>query len=130
MKDLFNRIKIAALIAPQVETGNTDVENVAAPVDRRGYESVVFEIRTGTLNDADTVVSTKFYEGDASDGSDKTAVAAADLQLDPLLAATPEATYQAAFDFSADNKAIKVGYLGTKRYVGLNLSPANNTGNI
>lgn len=130
MKDLFNRIKISPLIAPQIETGNTDVENVATPVDRLGFESTVIEIRTGTLSDADTVVSVKVYEGDASDGSDKTAVAAADLQLDTILDATPEATYQGAFDFADDNKAIKIGYLGNKRYVGLNLSPLNNSGNI
>ncbi len=128
-KDLFNRLKTVALIPPTVVTDNTDLENVSAPVDTNGYESCLIEIQTGTLADTDAVFSVKVWEGDASNGSDKAAVASTDLQLDTILDATPESTFQGAFDFADDSKVIKIGYKGSKRYVGLTISPANNTGN-
>ncbi len=129
-RDLFNRIKTLALIPPQIETGNTDVENVTTPASVIGAEAAVIEIHTGTLADTDAVFSVKVWEGDDSGGADKAAVAASDLQLDTLLSTvTPEATFQGAFDFSADLKCIKIGYKGIKKYIGLTISPANNSGN-
>lgn len=129
-KDLFNRVKTTLLIPPQVETGDTDVVNTTAPVSVIGYESAMIEIHAGVLSDAGAIMSVKVWEGDASDGSDKAAVAAADLQIDPVLDAVPEATFQCAFDQADDSKVFKIGYLGSKKYLGLTISPVGNGGNV
>jgi hypothetical protein len=95
-----------------------------------GFESAVLEIDTGVLSDADTIVSVEIFEGSKSDGSDKTDVAAKDLQIDSRMLAVPAGNAQAAFDFSNDSIAFKIGYKGVKQYVGYIITPANNTGNI
>ena len=126
MRDLFNRFKaVTRTIEPQVQT-NSDTDIVSQIIDLAGYEGVLFLIATGTLTDANVVVSVKLEEGDAANLSDAAAVVSREIQLDSQMAATPEATFQAAFDFSADLKVIKVGYLGGKRYVRLTLSPVGN----
>lgn len=129
-KDLFNRLRRVAISTPAVITDNTAIDTTSAPADVAGFESGMFEIDTGTISDADTIISVKVYEGNVSDGSDKAAVAAGDLQIDSRMAATPASGNQAAFDFSNDNQRLKLGYKGVKRYLGIVITPANNTGNI
>jgi hypothetical protein len=131
IRDLFNRIKVVDQCEePQVQT-NSDTDIVSQIIDTLGYESCMFAILLGTLTDANVVVSVKLEEGDNSGLSDATVVAAKDIQLDARMIATPEATFQAAFDFSADLKSFKVGYKGGKRYLRLTLSPvANDAGSI
>jgi hypothetical protein len=127
MRDLFNRIKRAALLAPQVATDDTDL--VSGIVSRIGYESTVIEIDTGTLADAAAVFSVKVEHGDDPALADAATVDAADLQIDAALSATPEAGFQAAFDQAADNKRIAIGYLAGKGYVNVTVSPVGNAAN-
>jgi len=128
MRDLFNRIKVSRLLDPvAVVTDNT--ASVSQIVDLAGYESAVIVIETGNLTDADAVFSIKVEEGNDSGLSDAATVAAKDLQIDPGLTATPATGNQAAYDFSADTKPFKVGYIGAKRYLRVTITPANNTGN-
>lgn len=129
MRDLFNRVKLARSLDPAAAvTDNT--AQVGQIVDHAGYESAIYVIDTGVLTDVDAVFSVKVEEGDNAALSDAANVAAADLQIDPLLAATPAALHQAAFDFASDNKQIKIGYKGFKRYTRVTITPANNTGNL
>lgn len=76
-------------------------------IDRKGYESLEFIYISGTVTDG--VFTVTMYEGDASNMSDETAVAAADiLGTSPVFTGTT----------SADDDAVKrFGYKGSKRYV-------------
>jgi hypothetical protein len=126
MKDLYNRLKaVTRVVEPQVQT-NSDTAIVSQIIDLQGYDALLFLIQTGTLTDANVVVSVKVEDGDVSNLSDAAAVAAAQLQLDSAMAATPASTFQAAFDFAGDLKTYKVGYMGNKRYVRLTITPAGN----
>lgn len=129
MKDLFNRIAVVdAVEAPALNT-NSDTDIVSAIVDLAGYESALFLIINGALTDAGVVVSVKLEEGDDSGLSDAAAVATTQIQLDNgsgRMDATPESGFHAAYDQGDDNKTFKIGYLGSKRYLRLTLSPVGN----
>jgi hypothetical protein len=117
-RDIHNQINPKFGIAPVVVTDNT-VQKTGA-IDTLGYESVEFLIITGTLSDADATFATVVKEGSTSTQSAHTAVATND---------TIGTLANASFDFSADNVVRKIGYKGAQRYVSLEITPANNTGN-
>lgn len=119
MRDLHNNIHTLPGIAPVVITDDTLA--VSAIIDRRGYESLEFVICTGTLSDADATVTALVEHGDASDMNDASPVDDVDLL---------GTENQASLTFADDGETRKIGYIGTKRYVTLTLTPANNTGNI
>ena len=118
MKDLMNLINPKPVIAPQVGTDNTAM--VGAIIDRDGYESVTYIINTGTLADADATFTALLEEGDAANLSDAAAVADADMIGTEALA---------SFTFANDGVTRKLGYIGSKRYTRLTITPANNAGN-
>lgn len=119
MRDLCNRIHLVKAIDPVVITDNTAA--VSAIIDTQGYGSLTFVIATGTLSDADATVTALVEEGNAANLSDAAAVADADLIGTEALA---------SFTFADDGETRKIGYVGSKRYVRLTLTPAANTGNI
>jgi hypothetical protein len=117
MRDLMNRIQPKPVIAPVVVSDNT--AQVGAIIDKQGYDSLTYVIETGVLADADATFATLLEESDASNMAGATTVQAKDLVGTLALA---------SFDFSADGKVLKVGYIGSKRYTRLTITPANNTG--
>lgn len=129
MRDLYNRVKLVdRFIEPQTQT-NLDTAIVSQIVDRAGYEQVLFAIALGTLTDANATVSVKIEEGAAANLSDAANVATTDLQLENgtgRMATTPAANHQVAFDFSADLKTFKIGYIGMKRYLRVTVTPSGN----
>lgn len=120
IRDLHNNIAPKRGISPvaAAQTDNTAI--VSQIVDARGYESVEFLILTGSLADADATFTVLVEEGDASNLSDAAAVADSDLLGTEALA---------GFTFADDDKVFKIGYVGSKRYVRVTITPANNTGN-
>lgn len=116
MQDLFNNVHPVPCISPAVVSDNTAA--VGAVTDRQGYDSLTYVIATGTLADVDATFTTLVEHSDAS-GSGFEAVADSDLL-------GTEAN--ASFAFSDDDKTFKIGYRGTKRYVRLTVTPANNAG--
>jgi hypothetical protein len=66
-------------------------------------------------------------EGDAANLSDAAAVADADM-VSQANGTAPETA--AAFTFADDGETRAIGYIGSKRYIRLTLTPANNTGNV
>lgn len=133
-RDLFNRIKVVALVPPAAAVTN-DTAIVSNIIDMAGYESCVLALVTGTDADADAVMSLKVEHGDVANLSDAASVAASDLQIDSALAATPGAGNQAAYDFSNDGVGFKIGYKGSKRYIRITETSGvggvgANTGNI
>jgi hypothetical protein len=120
MKDLSSKINPVRAISP-VATAADNTAVVSQIIDRMqdvGYESLTFIILTGSLPDADATFTVLVEDGAAANLSDAAAVA------DEQLVGT-EAL--ASFIFSDDNKCFKIGYIGTKRYVRLTITPAANT---
>ena len=118
MKDLHNNIQVLSVIDPY-DHATGDAATVGAIIDNQGGNYLEYIIQTGSLADADATFTVLLEEGDASNLSDNTAVVDADLL-------GTEAG--ASFIFSDDNKIAKIGYIGSKRYTRLTITPANNTG--
>lgn len=118
MRDITNHLHLSAAFAPGAAvTDNT--AQVSTVCDRRGYDSVMLSMITGTLSDADATFTVLIEDSD--DNSTYAAVA------DEYLNGT-EAL--AGFTFADDGEPRKVGYCGIKRYVRATVTPANNTGNL
>lgn len=126
MRDLCTSVVLKRAISPAA-TAADNTALVSQTIDRLGFDSLMFGILTGSLPDADVTYTVLIEDGDASNLSDAAAVADGDLiGADPASASTPEV--QAGFTFAADDQVRKIGYRGTKRYVRLTITPANNTG--
>jgi hypothetical protein len=94
---------------------------VSTILDTAGFGSHEFVGILGTNTDADATFTVLVEEGDNSALSDNTAVADADLLGVEAM----------GLDFADDNKVFKIGYKGTKRYIRVTVTPANNgAGNI
>ena len=119
MRDMLNNVHYVPAITPVVITDNT--ASVSAIIDLRGYDSLTFAIILGTLSDADTTVAVTMDHGDVSNLSDAASVPASALVGTLALAGAT---------FADDIECRKVGYVGSKRYVRLTVTPSNNTGNI
>lgn len=115
LRDLFNSLDLRRVISPAVVSDNTAA--VGQVIDMINFGSVVFCIATGTLADADATFTTLLEE--SSDNSTFATVAAADLIGTAALA---------SFTFTNDDAVRKLGYIGSKRYVRLTITPAANTG--
>jgi len=121
MKDLHNRIHPVPLIAPvAARTDNTAI--VSAIIDRLNYESLELVLVTGTNTDANATFAVLVEDGNDPSLSDNAAVA------DEELLGTEA---QAGFTFADDVECRKIGYVGSKRYVRLTVTPSgNDSGNI
>jgi len=117
MKDLANIITPKRVISPvSTEAGTALVGQI---IDKKGFESVTYVIATGSIGDADATFTVLLEEGDAAAMGDAAAVADADLLGTEALA---------SFIFSDDNKCFKLGYIGSKRYTRLTITPSGNSG--
>lgn len=114
--DLMNNIHPLRCISPVSVADNT--AQVGQIIDKQGYGSLTYLIATGSLADADATFTVLLEEGDDSGLSDAAAVADADLIGTEALA---------GFQFDDDNETRKLGYIGSKRYTRLTITPANNT---
>lgn len=120
MRDLANHIEVRRAISPVAATTD-NTPYVSQIIDLAGFSSLVFALLIGALADADATFTVLVEHGDEANLSD--AVAAPDTSLTGTEAA-------AGFTFADDNKVRKIGYVGSKRYVRLTVTPANNTGNV
>lgn len=115
MKDLFNQIHPLRVISP-VSVADTTAQ-VGQIIDKRGFESLTYVIATGSIADADATFTVLLEEGDNAALSDAAAVADADLLGTEVLA---------AFQYDDDNETRKLGYIGSKRYTRLTITPVGN----
>ena len=116
MRDIISHLDFKRGISPAAP-GSDNTALVSQILDRMGYESAAFVILTGTLADADVTFAVTVEHGDAANLSDAAAVPAD--QLNGTLSG-------ASFDFAADDKVRKVGYVGGKRYVRVSITPTGN----
>ena len=117
MKDLANVITPKRVISP-VSVADTTAQ-VGQIIDKKGFESVTYVIATGSIADTDATFTILLEEGDAAAMGDATAVADADLIGTEALA---------AFQYDDDNECRKLGYIGSKRYTRLTITPTGNSG--
>lgn len=112
MKDMHNNIKVVHAITPAaVGTSGAANGTVSAVVDRQGYESVEFVFSSGTTGTGTDTITPIVYESDTATSAGFAAVADADLLG---LEADQKLTLSAA-------GTSKIGYRGSKRYVGIRL---------
>jgi len=116
MRDLVPYIHPVRAVSPAAAIiDNTPL--VSQIIDRRGFDSVAFVILTGLLTSAGASFSVTLQHGNDPALADAATVPAA--QLSGTLAA-------AGFTGNDDDKTRKLGYLGTRRYLRLTITPSNN----
>lgn len=115
MFDIYNTLQEKQVLAPAAITDNT--ARVGSVVDLIGFDAVKFSISTGALADADATFTVLVEDSDDN-------VIFAPVADDFLLGTEAEAS----FTFADDNKQRSIGYNGSKRYVRLTITPANNSG--
>lgn len=126
MRDNISSIQLKRAIAPVVGAAD-NVASVSQIIDRQGFDSLAFLIALGAIADVDATFTVLVEHGDNAALSDAAAVPDAELVSQSSNPATaPEVA--AGFRFDSDNEVRKIGYLGSRRYVRLTLTPANNTG--
>ena len=121
MRDTMNNIHPLAAITPvAARTDNTAI--VSSIIDVKGYDSLTWLVVNGANTDANATFAVTMDHGDVSNLSDAAAVTAADLVGSYALA---------GYDFADDGETRKIGYVGSKRYVRLTITPSgNDSGNI
>lgn len=120
LRDQMNDIHPLPAIPPAAAIAD-NTALVSSIIDTQGFESLTFLISTGAETDADATFAASVTHGDTSNLADGVAVDPSDLVGTLALA---------SFDFSADNKTRKLGYIGIHRYVRLTITPTGNTGNL
>ncbi len=120
-RDIHNNLHFVPLITPvAARTDNTAI--VSAIIDTSGYEGVELVLVTGANTDVNATFAVLVEDGDNSGLSDNVAVA------DSFLIGTGAG---ASFTFADDGECRKIGYIGSKRYVRMTVTPSgNDSGNI
>jgi hypothetical protein len=117
MKDLFNNLKVSRGLSPAA-AGTDNTPYVSEILDMQGWKSALFALLCGALTDVDATFAVTVDESDAANMSGSNAVAAADLL---------GTTSGASFTFAADDTIRKIGYIGSKRYVRVTVTPSANS---
>lgn|SRR6185437_7554882 len=124
MFDSLHTTKFQNAIGPLVVADNT--AEVGAWIDRSGFQSLTFGIQTGAIATGGATFAVTMDEADAADHSDAAAVDTSDM-ISSIIGEAAETA--ASFTGANANSTFKIGYIGTKRYVRLTITPASNSGN-
>lgn len=117
-REIHNDFHVVPLFAPLAAQTNSDTARVSAIIDTANYNACEFVLINGTNTDATATFAVTLDEGDNSALSDAAAVSAANLLAGTLALA--------GFTFADDVECRKFGYLGTKRYVRVTVTPTSN----
>lgn len=117
-REIHNDLHFVPLFAPLAAQTNSDTARVSAIIDTANYNAVEFVLINGTNTDANATFAVTLDDGDNSALSDAAAVSASNLLVGTLALA--------AFTFADDVECRKFGYLGTKRYVRVTVTPTGN----
>jgi len=115
--DLHNDCKWTMAEPPVAALTNADTAFVSTTLDTSGYFVNEYLGLIGTNTDAGFTTTILVEESDDSGMSGATAVADANLLGTEV---------GAAFIQSDDNKALKIGYRGSKRYIRVTVTPSGN----
>ena len=124
MRDAISNSLVKRALSPISGAGDNTAQ-VGQIIDHQGYDSAEYDILLGAIADADATFTVLLEEGDQSNLSDAAAVADADM-VSQTLGTAPETA--ASFAFNSDDQVRKLGYIGSKRYTRLTITPASNTG--
>lgn len=122
MRDTVSNVQIKRAHSPYYYSADTVFQ--CQEIDLQGYDSCYFAIATGDLADANATFAVLLQESDTA-GSGFTDVADGDM-VSQTYGTAPETA--AAFQFDDDNEVRKIGYIGSKRYLRLYITPSGNTG--
>lgn len=124
-KDIHNNIDVIRSISP-IAIGTTGTGQTGKIVDRAGYEGVEFILSYGTITATNATITPVVKEGDTTGAM--TSVANDDL-IGTEAAAGIAATTPRTSGVSK-NVTKRLGYIGTKRYVQVNLSSTITAGTL
>jgi len=113
MKAQSTDLKIIPVIAPAANANLGTTALTGTVVNTAGFESLTFVIQTGTLSDADAVYSVLVEDGATTAVSDGAVADAYLIGTEAL----------AGFTYAEDGYCFKIGYIGTKQYVRLTVTP-------
>jgi hypothetical protein len=122
MRDALTAKQIKRVLSPAVQS-DANTALVGQVIDHQGFDSATYIILTGGLTDATATFAVKLEESDDSGMSGANEVADGDMVSQTRGTAAETA---AAFDFSNDNEVRSLGYIGTKRYTRLTITPSGN----
>lgn len=120
MRDMTNSKQVKRVLSPVSVSDNT--AQVGQIIDHQAYDAATYVILTGSVADADVTFTVLLEESDDSGLSGSNVVADADMVSQSSSA--PETA--AGFQFDDDNEVRKLGYVGSKRYTRITITPANN----
>jgi hypothetical protein len=116
-RDQMNNLHVQALIPPTTAITNANTATVSSIIDTAGYEAVTLALVFGALTDANATFAVSLEHGDDAALADTAAPASTDIVGSTTLAAAT---------FADDNETRKIGYVGSKRYVRLTVTPSGN----
>lgn len=120
-QDLHNNIKAQRGISPVAAQTNVDTAIVSQILDTANAGSVEFLGIMGANTDANATFTVLVEEGNASNLSDAAAVDDADILGVEAM----------GLQYDSDNQVFKIGYIGSKRYVRVTITPSgNNSGDV
>lgn len=120
VKDIINGFDTKQLFPPiAAVTDNTP--QVSAIIDCRNTSFVALVLNLGTLTAAAATFTVLLEEGNDPALADAAHVDIADMIGTEALA---------GFTSDSDNKTRKLGYIGSKAYIRMTVTPANNSGNL
>ena len=117
-RDFMNQINTVPLIPPAVGITNANTPTVSYVIDTAGYEGVTLVLITGNETATAATFATTIEHGNQANLSDTSAPVATDLVGTTALD---------SFTFTSDNVTRKIGYIGSKRYLRLTVTPSANT---
>ena len=116
MRDLHNTLKYTQVYDPD-SPGSDDSALVCDIVNHEDHDSAEYVIMWGDIVDSDATFAVLLEESDDSGLSGSNEVVDADMLGTELLAAAL---------FSDDNKRSLLGYIGSKQYTRLTITPSDN----
>lgn len=125
-EDLHNPIQPIVGFAPVVETGTT--AHSTPVIDTSLYTGIEFYFITGTLEDSNATFAVSVAAGDTVDATGTTITDSAAVTAAANFIGS-DALTTASFQYDDDNEIHKLGYIPSKKYVIVTVTPSGNSGN-
>lgn len=123
-RDIHSSLAPTLGIAPVVITGNTAVST--GIIDTSLYAGLEFYFLTGTLADSNATFAVSVAGGDVVDTTGTTITdSAAITKASEFIGSTTTASFR----YDDDNDVHRLGYVGSKRYIIVTVTPSGNSGN-
>src|SRR5262245_44740188 len=129
-RDLHNTLDYRRAVSPVTQT-NSDAPFVSQIIDVANLLALEFIILLGTLSDAAFTTAVLMEASDDPSMAGANAVADVDMLPTPNNVSSTVPEVAAAFTEADDDGIKRIGYVGTKRFVRLTITPTGNAaGNI